>query len=190
MCFTACVLLRIYRSLALCVGLELSTRWTTHQNSDQELPPDVERPSLVPDALKTFSPLQLLVGRELERSQPQAVAQTYLLYLMCVSRTRQQKQTCLRPLLSSLLLQLRGSRLELDRGSYRSDQGRELIKILLVFTIISEVKLLAIWYISCTVNTLGLNKWISRLLKRLEVGPTDSLSWMHAVGVTTYTWDT
>ena len=76
MCFTACVLLRIYRSLALCVGLELSTRWTTHQNSDQELPPDVERPSLVPDALKTFSPLQLLVGRELERSQPQAVAQT------------------------------------------------------------------------------------------------------------------
>ena len=95
---------------------------------------------------------------------------------MCVSGTRQQKQTCLRPLLSSLLLQLRGSRLELDRGSYRSDQGRELIKILLVFTIISEVKLLAIWYISCTVNTLGLNKCISILLKRLEVGPTDSLS--------------
>ena len=95
---------------------------------------------------------------------------------MCVSRTRQQKQICLRPLLSSLLLQLRGSRLELDRGSYRSDQGRELIKILLVFTIISEVKLLAIWYISCTVNTLGLNKCISILLKRLEVGPTDSLS--------------
>ena len=51
-----------------------------------------------------------------------------------------------------------------------------LIKILLVSTIMSEVKLLAIWYISCTVNTLSLNKCISILLKRLEVGPTDSLS--------------